>query len=60
MARLRGLIFQRLRRYDEAIIVFEQLLKENPNHQGLRADLEETLLLQRTPAHTAAQSGRRR
>jgi tetratricopeptide (TPR) repeat protein len=60
MARLRGLIFQRLRRYDEAIIVFEHLLKENPNHQGLRADLEETLLLQRTPAHTAAQSGRRR
>jgi tetratricopeptide (TPR) repeat protein len=62
MARLRGLIFQRLRRYDEAIVVFEQLLEENPNHQGLNSDLAETLLLQRAPAqaHTATHSGRRR
>jgi tetratricopeptide (TPR) repeat protein len=60
MARLRGVIFQRLRRYDEAIVVFEQLLEENPNHRGLRSDVAETLLLQRAPAHTATQSGRRR
>jgi len=62
MARLRGLIFQRLRRYDEAIVVFEQLLRENPNHRGLSSDLAETLLLQRAPAqaHTDTHSGRRR
>jgi len=62
MARLRGLIFQRLRRYDEAIVVFEKLLEENPNHKGLSSDLAETLLLQRAPAqaHTATHSGRRR
>ena len=60
MARLRGLILQRLRRYDEAIIAFKQLLTKHPKHQGLKADLAETLLLQRTPARSTAQFGRRR
>jgi tetratricopeptide (TPR) repeat protein len=60
MARLRGLILQRLGRYDKAILVFKQLLDENPNHHGLSSDLAETLLLQRAPAHTATHPGRRR
>jgi hypothetical protein len=62
MARLRGVIFQRLGRYAEAIVVFEQLLEEHPQYEELRSDLAETLLLQRAPmqAHNAIHSGKRR
>ncbi|RCK43100.1 hypothetical protein TH25_22425 [Thalassospira profundimaris] len=55
MRHLEGLLLQRLQRYDEAIAIFEQLLRENPGDDGVIADIAETRLLQQSPQRALQQ-----
>ncbi|AUG51452.1 hypothetical protein CSC3H3_01030 [Thalassospira marina] len=55
MRHLEGLLLQRLQRYDEAVAIFSQLLRENPGDAGVIADIAETRLLQRSPQRALQQ-----
>ncbi len=55
MRHLEGLLLQRLQRYDEAIAIFEKLLRENPGDDGVIADIAETRLLQQSPQRALQQ-----
>ena len=59
---LRGVIFQRLKRFDDALAVFETLRREFPERASLRTDIAETFILKGTPerAQEILLSGRER
>ena len=59
---LRGVIFQRLTRFDDALAVFETLRREFPDRASLRTDIAETFILKGTPerAREVLLSGRGR